>query len=1039
MSNGIYVLVPTGYAIGDAFVVDNYANSNFGNGAYKKIKYVVQGVSFIEEFDGQLDQCTVQYLSNSSRKISQYVPVKVVVAHTTEADKIYDFVVSGDVPVRQTPMNSKYRYMHTLSLVEPTVYLEKWVMPGHANTRKWTRYGSSATLYDQVIDELDIARGPKPNRSNIIIDRFKIQNLSTLMLKLASRPAEEFFFDSPPLLREVLDEMFRSINARVRVSSVDPTYNNVNLTYQSYDTVRDDTIYLPANVNGNISNSAFDKLSKNLEVHGQNAISSNRLLVITDWDTFKSIDGSATLTTDNMGICTQHPIEKIEKLEISVVIKFQKKTVVNHAFNAVIAAATGAVYDLFANIASALGLTEEQTETFEYQIAIDISDYIYEKEDYDRLSANDQMKALYYKKGDTNSSVGKQETFLFVPISAMTYIIKDKLTGLDNNGNLDHNSTGYKVLNFVTDLWNKFDTWFQGLNNSISTLFGLLEDTSGSIYNVNSMMYRLKYVPYIDPHARFTKDNAISTIPETNQIDNQSEKSIDVLRFGDVEKNKINVLGNSVVNINCVANSLADLISLGKIINNGSLCITGREYSVYANHIEVAYKLDADFQALRNKVKLDRERRVYEIPLASDQIDRKTLIKRFIQIGDEAIITDPAIIDLTHLSYLLQPWRYEEGSLLYSGNSAIKYGIFTPTWANYDANHYDALPGSYQMNVARYSMATSSFFCLKLYDNYSAGLGTGSRVLGGRKILLNRYVNKHTGRYEGFQLQLAYDRADLDNTYADHLESVRKLPLITSGKFSYETINDAVVYKYPKDAFDRDIFTVQYEFVSNSNNLIVGSKMAQINGLMVEGAPSEEVYLWISIADTYPKNATKCLGVKAGKFKDFTSQGSGTVSIEVVTNDGKFYLRIYRNITLLSSAKAIAFGTTNGDILFAYNIPDAVFDGGLTHFDIFFAGSFERKYNANFEVNEGYTIHYIVSSNYPGNDQPADVYNALKLPSSLPTLSHPLVTFHGWTYAYLNEDGETYTVTDNYAHANASLSEDVYLYARWVRNDIIVV
>ena len=40
MSNGIYVLVPTGYAIGDAFVADNYANSNFGNGAYKKIKYL---------------------------------------------------------------------------------------------------------------------------------------------------------------------------------------------------------------------------------------------------------------------------------------------------------------------------------------------------------------------------------------------------------------------------------------------------------------------------------------------------------------------------------------------------------------------------------------------------------------------------------------------------------------------------------------------------------------------------------------------------------------------------------------------------------------------------------------------------------------------------------------------------------------------------------------------------------------------------------------------------------------------------------------
>jgi len=1021
-NNQVFVLVPSSYAVGDAFVTDQYIEGYYGIGVYKKLKYVVEGISFLEGFDGELDQVTIEYLASTSKKIPQYVQMKVHVVHVDDTtnhsiDTIYEMIVSGDVPVRQTVKNSKFKYMHTLSLVEPTVYLEKWVMPEHANTRKYDKYGNNATLLNQVEDELAIAIGPKPDRSGVVINRFSIApRLSTL---LASRPAEEFFFDSPPLLREVLDEMFRSINARVRVNTITQSYNNVVIDYQSYDTELSDTV-LPININSNISNSAFDKLSKNLEVRGQNALSSNRLLVKTDWDTFKSIDGSATLTTDNMGICTQHPIEKIEKMEINAVIKFQTENVVNLKFANIFKASTGGVYDLFQNIANYLtGGNKTSLNTYEYRLNLDITDYIYEKEDYDRLDYDDQMKALYYSKGDTTSAVGKHETFLFMPISALSYIIKDAL--YNRQDSLDTN--GSKVLDWITDFCEKILTWKEGLDNSVSTLFGLLEDTTDSIYNANDMMYRLEYVPYIDLHGKFTKDNAIAAIPETTQLDNQSEKMLDITRFGDIEKDKINVLGNSEINLSCIAGNLSQLESLGKIINGGSLCITGREYSIYRNHVEVAYRIDADYQALRNKVKLDRERRVYDIPLANDQIDRKTIIKRFIQIGDTEITTNPAVIDLNHLALLLNPWKYSYDDPVYNDNTAIRYGIFKPTWDRFDNNHDDSPLGGFQMNIARYSMATSSCFSLKLYDNYSAGIGTGDRAIGGRKVLLNRYVNKHTGRYDGFSLQLAYGRTDIYTNYSDYLANVRKLPLITANKFSYNCINDEVVYRYPKDAFDRDIFTLQYEFVANSDNIIVGSKMAQINGLMVEGAPNEEIYIWASTT-AYTKHEKRCLGSNLGKF---------CVSQDVATynSNGKFYLRINRSI-YGNGLKAIAFGTANGELALAYNLPEEE----QRYYYIYFGGSFERLYNANFEAEGGYNIHYIVSANYPGSDVPVDVYNATKLPSPLPTLNSALWTFFGWKYATLNADG-TYTVSNVFARANDLISDDVYLYASLRRDEII--
>jgi hypothetical protein len=974
-----------------------------------KLKYVVQGVSFTEELDGNLASCTAMYLSSTDARIPQYTYAKVKID-----DAIKYYLVAKDIPDRQSPFHSGFKYVHTLVLAEPTIYLEKITMSADAFTRKINIENQACSLYDQLIEALDKAMGPRldPNA-----DRF---TLSASLINLTKDvPAEEFFFDTPPLLREVLDEMLRVVGARSKIESID-NFNAIEITYHTFETTESEATL--DNISAINVTPDFDLLTRDFEVYGVNGMSSNRIEITSDWDTFKAIDGNATLTTNNSGIVTAHPVEKFTsfKLKAQWCINVDLLTGLYDNLGRTIGGGVADFIGIFSGSAKT-AVTNWVSNNFNNanNPIIDLPDlelinYLYDVDEYNRLSDTDKLHALCYERGSQTVSVGSYTTVVFMPLASLTYVIKEAL--VDQYGALSSSSPYYNTVRDIISFYNSLSTWVESLANTIVTLGGLLDagDTS-TAFNLAKMIYKVSYVPYYDIHAKFSKDNALNSLPATSQFDNQSEKSIDVLRYGDIAKKKANAVGNNVVPISLLADSYSDLIPVGRVLND-SLTLVSREYSIYANHVEVAYKFEADYKVNRGRASIDRTRRIYEIPLATDQLDRNILIRNYILIDDEEIANDNIVLKHSVVKDIAGSFNKA------SASEVVNAAIVKTFSSEYKSGRTDTIPGPYQMGIARYTMATSMLFTFKFYDNYSAGLGNGSKVVGGRKVMLNRYVNKIDGRYDKIRIALSRGRFDNYDTRDHYLTILNNLPLISSRLYSdssnggnglyYYLVSEENVYYLPKDAFTRDIFTMQYEFVSNIvDRIFISNKIAEICCLIKSEVVTTKIY---TSTDLYTKGCTKALG----------SINTSVTLTTNIDNTDKVYLKLSG---LSSSINSWCIADTKGNIILAYNRKTV----SNTEDKIYFASSRIRSYQEEIATTTGYSVTYAMSNNstFPGTI-PSAIHDQVALPDPLPVLTANGYTFYGWYYNL------SYT---RRAFAGDVLSSNVTLYGRVIRNDIIAI
>ena len=202
-------------------------------------------------------------------------------------------------------------YIHTLTLIEPTKYLERIICSADAFT-----YRAIGTLYAQATKALINAE--------VLVARTapRFSFGAETVTALSSSPSEENYFSKPNTLKEQLDVFFKEINSRPYVPKLT---NFADIVISHYDLSK---ILNEVSIASNIVNKSEDLKIENFTDRvvsfGENALDSRANTVIQGFETFKP-NKLETLSTSNAIIQLQMPIERLVKFELNTEFKIKKR------------------------------------------------------------------------------------------------------------------------------------------------------------------------------------------------------------------------------------------------------------------------------------------------------------------------------------------------------------------------------------------------------------------------------------------------------------------------------------------------------------------------------------------------------------------------------------------------------------------------------------------------------------------------------------------------------------------------------------------
>lgn len=795
----------------------SFYKKNIGYEVYNK---VLHGFPIHETIDETLDNATIVCHTDDENKFKLWQGVKVEIwnGNNDEGDADYKkcFVIADIETVERH--TTKTSYTTTLSLIEPTKYLEKVVCSSMSFTNK------EDTLLEQIqkalINAEPIRVGEEP--------RFKLAQ--RLKNRLSAVKGEDFFF-TKPLLREVLDEMLSVVGFRVYVKEI-TDFNDIEIDYYDLNEVENQIELQDVLNKQTIHNTEF--LATDIEAYGDNSFSGSRRAIYhpspNGWVVPKTYE--ATLTTENAVIETNFPIEEIEEFVVPITYKLRSSP-------------QGVDIDHTDWISIKLNISSNILDEESYNVIESSSDetsMIYNTNEYYRENS------IYYARGANVIEAGDKYKQFFFPVLHIENAIKNAL---------------YRK-----------GVWEGIVSNPDQFSYILLQD-----FDIEKILYRIKYTPYIDAHAKISKvgySDVKSTI-----IDNQSEKIIDLGRYGNNLYGTINRLGNKEVKIDRKLHDMSEDYNIGDITKEGYI-LTSKTLALYNNFIKAHYEFSKDYSSLSERIGINREKRIYNIPLES--FVRDTLIKEYI-IASFDTNTETNVL----INEFLKTFANDENKPITNAVVATKLGE-------------DVDSPFYELSVAPYTMATSMLFKFRFDDNYSAGMSSGNKVLGGIKQTPNPYVDEN-GEYNEIFISLINDT--FVNKPQDY-NLVKELPKVDWGNYPINSqIYPPQVFKIYKDAYEHHSFTMQFEALANNPNIIIGFAIARLNALI--STDKHDLKLYVSSTEKYSISENRAVKGQLETNQLITASGNRIIV------DGDT-LR-----TNLANVKSWGIADSNGSLLIGVN------------------------------------------------------------------------------------------------------------------------
>ena len=663
--------------------------------------------------DDALDSGVIIYTDNSLEPVKPFT-LCTIYFENNASEQMW---VAEDNVVLLSKMGATKTYQHTLKLVELTKILEKIVVTGLCLTP--VEKDAGTPMYANLKAQLTSAI-TKINKQE---ENITIASAIT-DTEMDNAEPETFVYNNSTA-REILDDICSAIDSRVVVESVErDQYYGIIVNINYLKMIPTSSVALGSNTHHTIisesSNNSVESFATEIYSNIESAINDNP---IHFQDSFKVNDAIATSGNRVMSLpyAIQYPIDfkLMATSNLSIKVDYTVHT--------------------------SMGDVDGDAKTVDLtNIWLDAIDYFVDYEYWLTLSSQNQNQTLYYKRGEADVDVSRTYKLLVLTqtvISTLFHRLEET---------------------YYSENYSSIFQWIQSQEP-----YGTIKDLQITQYttptSMDDILFDMSYIGSVDGLATSVKqDDRYHFERGLRIVDNQRANVIDIKRYGNNLKGKIDRLGNNQYYVDCDVDSYYNILPLLTKLtdyDNGIIYqIDIARHTDKDTWYEVRYYLSKNFNDLSERIALKKEKRIYAIPTKGYQVilpDRETVV-----IDDER--ASHYSIDLTNKHTCTNIANAMIGKI-----SPINYAFVEvdniidndPFAPKYD---YFVLP------VTAYGSGNTLNFVAKFYDNASAGLSIntsgygGINWFGGKKVCYNKYTNNY-GWASDFMVdwgKFRYDRTD---------------------------------------------------------------------------------------------------------------------------------------------------------------------------------------------------------------------------------------------------------------------------------------
>ena len=515
---------------------------------------ISQGFPLSKSIGDELDSCTLILKGDFTFEKFQNVRIEASNSANLTNAISYPFLI---MDIRKEKFVGYNQYI--ITCIEPTKILENLNIVGLASTSR-----SFENLYSQIVYLIA--------KINVQLKDAKLSIDESISTYTSNKPCEEFKWDGLINLREVFDDIFSSCDLAVRVKETS-IINGIRNVVISFDNPNQKNIQIEIDE----PYAQEDGEDTEYKANAIMSVAKNASNYPTITSQYSKLRGDNVLwTTDDDCFMVNYPINEVVKL------------------NMYITAARD--YTMGGNVP-----TPVDPPIIRANEHIDITKYLYEKDEYDLLSADEKKKALWYKRNDNKIegfNVINKRTFAFDRT-----VIQDIILDIKR----------YKYHDDKGDY----------LYSSLDAL-----DIIG---------YNLEYYPLNDAFIFDNKNNQIVSLKGCSVIKNQDNQSLDINRYASNIINNNKHIGNNQITFCKTYESISSLPKIGDYA--GDYIVDKVDYSFFKSYVKANIHLTNGLNNISEKTALKREKRIYNIPL-DGYIDKYYF--REINLGNYTI-TDAAI------------------------------------------------------------------------------------------------------------------------------------------------------------------------------------------------------------------------------------------------------------------------------------------------------------------------------------------------------------------------------------------------------------
>ncbi len=833
----------------------------------EKLNYIRQGFPIIDTLSEDVSTCQIIYKTrNDEISIPYETEIKIV---DEVARKEYLFLVIND---RVNTISSyPIIYEHTLTLANPKKYFAKLPVPAFTLTHTTNEEINTYTA-------LHVLRRNYPLETEENWEKTRLFNIPEEWVS-----DRKFLLKAPQLflnqttVNDVIERLFKNVDYIYSVDNSNDTiptlnYIDVNkkkslITFEGFNTSKHtDSQNYAKTLQTQTSNAVIDEEEEQCRVYypGKDVWSSTKIVDYT-------INGTRTNSTCQF--ITDRPIVKLLKLNI-----LARMTV-----------------NLYVSLDDGTELNVMNTEI---DVPIDISEYVYTRDQYNALykrstwdglfklpSSEYQNYALYYdykgkviynggtkERGNTNVSwaCGKE----FDKIEKI--LVKDVVYKKYNEVTFQYEDVHLGNLVFF-----RGDIAKEGQNKFVRDSASIVgEDMADYSYNV-------EYITENDVIVNQKRIDESGFNVETYLQVNQSENVPNIHSLGRNMMGMINRIGLNQVVWQNRAKSLSQVPQLGDY-SSDNYVVVQREIANYNDFSEYMLILQKNFNQLSSNVAIDEETRPFDVP-------RKGIMNEVHY--DEYMIFSTKKYMKNNSFLKTVDWINQYYNNLIGNSTNYK-----PTSVIFTSYHgANQTPINVYAALQCFSLGNSLCFNFKFTDNVLAG----SKVSSGNTETPIKYTNDD-GVFSNFSFRfikdnkipygITFDKFDDGTNTRSLFKKKRSIsesyPLVQDdalerlNEFPEDVIIETPKFNYYKDA--SSIFGMTYQIhcvpAKNENeNIVIGNSFCSNNPLIVDSIYLKRLYVYTGVSESKPLDNKRCLGIRNEEYKiKFTTTESGYIEIIIV-------------------------------------------------------------------------------------------------------------------------------------------------------------